>query len=82
MNRELGKRLKMAGFPVARYQSGHKFYPNEAAASWSEATRAHGVIINQYELDNHAKDIESGYYCPDLSDLIGACSDKFARLLS
>ena len=39
MNRELAKRLKMAGFPVARYQSGHKFYPNEAAASWSEATQ-------------------------------------------
>jgi hypothetical protein len=80
MDRELARQLKMAGFPVVRYQSGHKFYPNEAAARWSEAARAHGVTINRYELNDHAKDIESGYYCPNLSDLIGACGDKFARL--
>jgi hypothetical protein len=80
MNRELAKQLKMAGFPIARYRAGYKFYPREDAASWSEVSRMHGVTINRYVLDDHAEDIKNGYYCPNLSDLIGACGDKFARL--
>ena len=80
MDRELAKQLKMAAFPIAKYRAGHKFYPSESAEGWSDATRTHGVTIHQYELESHSHDIESGYYCPSLSELIAACGAKFARL--
>ena len=80
MKRELAKELKAAGFPVGTYQLGHRFYPHENATNWPDATRAQGVTVTPYELENHRQDIENGYYCPTLSDLIGACGGKFARL--
>lgn len=80
MNRELAKELKAAGFPIKAYQLGHRFYPNEVASGWPDATRAHGVTVTPYELENHLQDIKDGYYCPTLSDLIGACGGKFSRL--
>jgi len=80
MNRTLAKQLKTAGFPVQIYQAGHKFYPNENSAEWSEAARQHGVTVTPFELQNHLQDIKDGYYCPSLSDLIAACGPSFARL--
>jgi hypothetical protein len=80
MNRELAKELKAAGFPVRFFQIGHKFYPHEKSAGWSEASRTSGITITPYELQNHARDIEDGYYCPTLPDLIEACGENFARL--
>ena len=80
MDRELAKELKAAGFPIKAYQPRHRFYPNENAAGWPEATRTHGVTVTPYELKNCLQDINNGYYCPTLSDLIGACSGKFSRL--
>jgi len=80
MNRELAKELKVAGFPAKAYQLRHKFYPNENATRWADATRIRGVTITAYELENHMQDIEDGYYCPTLSDLIGACRGRFSRL--
>lgn len=72
--------LKTAGFPVRFFQVGHKFYPREKNAHWSEASRQNGITITPYELENHARDIEDGYYCPTLPDLIEACGEHFARL--
>jgi hypothetical protein len=80
MNRKLAKELKAAGFPIRFFQVGHKFYPHEKSAGWSEASRKSGVTITPYELQNHARDIEDGYYCPTLPDLIEACGKRFARL--
>jgi hypothetical protein len=80
MNRELAKELKGAGFPAKAYEPGHRFYPDENAARWPEATRTHGVTVTAYELENHLEDIKAGYYCPTLSDLIAACGGKFSRL--
>jgi hypothetical protein len=80
MNRELAKELKVAGFPAKAYQLGHKFYPNENATRWPDTTRINGVTVTPYELENHLQDLEDGYYCPTLSDLIGACRGKFSRL--
>ncbi len=80
MNRELAKKLKIAGFPIHAYQAGHRFYPHENSAGWTDAARRHGVTIAHYELENRRQDIKDGYYCPSLSDLIEACGDSFARL--
>ncbi len=80
MNRELAKELKAAGFPVKIYELGHRFYPNENAAGWPEATQIQGVTVTPYELENHLQDIKAGYYCPTLSDLIAACGGRFSRL--
>ena len=80
MNRKLAEELKAADFPIRFYQAGHKFYPHEKSAGWSEASRKNGVTITAYELQNHLRDIEDGYYCPALADLIEACGDSFARL--
>jgi hypothetical protein len=77
MSRELAKELKAAGFRAERYQYGKKFYPYE---NGSEATRTLGVTVGPHALENGLADIKSGYYCPTLSDLIGACSGKFSRL--
>ena len=38
------------------------------------------MTVTPYELKNCLQDINNGYYCPTLSDLIGACSGKFSRL--
>lgn len=80
MNRQLAKELKAAGFPVRYFQVGHKFYPHEKNADFSEASRENGITITPYELQNHARAIEEGYYCPTLPDLIEACGRRFARL--
>jgi hypothetical protein len=80
MNRELAKELKGAGFPAKAYERGHRFFPDENAARWPEATRRRGVTVTAYELENHLEDIKAGYYCPTLSDLIAACGGKFSRL--
>jgi hypothetical protein len=80
MKRELAKELKSAGFPIPAFQVGHRFYPHENSTSWSEASRAAGVTITPYELQRHARDIEDGYYCPTLPDLIEACGKHFTRL--
>jgi len=80
MNRELAKDLKVAGFPMKAYQLGHRFFPCEDAIGWSDAARTRGVTVTPYELENHLPDIETGYYCPTLSDLIGACGGRFSRL--
>lgn len=80
MNRELAKCLKGAGFPIRVFEVGHKFYPLEESPGWSEASQAAGVTITPYELQHHARDIEEGYYCPALSDLIEACGKHFSRL--
>jgi hypothetical protein len=80
MDRELAKELKCAEFPIRSFQIGHKFYPSETSLKWSEASRRNGVTITPYELQNHLADIEEGYYCPTLPDLIEACGVHFARL--
>jgi hypothetical protein len=80
MNRELAKELKSAGFPNRFFQVGHKFYPSENSSRWSEEARRDGVAVTPYELQNHSRDIEEGYYCPTLPDLIEACGEHFARL--
>ncbi len=80
MNRALAEELKIAGFPISAYRAGHKFYPQENNAGWTEAARQHGVIIHPYDLENRLQDIKDGYYCPTLADLIDACGDRFARL--
>lgn len=80
MNRKLAKELKAAGFPIRFFQVGHKFYPHEKSGTWSELARKSGVAITPYELQNHNRDIEEGYYCPTLPDLIEACGKHFARL--
>lgn len=80
MNRRLAKELKVAGFPIQFFQVGHKFYPHENSTGWSEASRENGVVITPYDLQNRARDVEEGYYCPTLPDLIEACGKHFARL--
>jgi hypothetical protein len=80
MKRELAKELKAAGFPAKAYELGHRFYPNENATGWSDATRRLGVTVGAYEMEKHLQDIKAGYYCPTLSDLIGACGGRFSRL--
>ena len=80
MNRKLAKELKAAGFPIRLYRIGHKFFPHENNAAWSTAAREHGVTITNYELKNRLQDIEDGYYCPTLPDLIEACGEDFAGL--
>jgi hypothetical protein len=80
MKRELAKELKAAGFPIGTYRLGHKFYPPEQGGGWTDAARRHGVTITQYDLDERIADIAEGFYCPDLSDLIGACGPHFSRL--
>jgi hypothetical protein len=80
MKRELAKELKAAGFPIGTYRLGHKFYPPEHGGGWTDAARRHGVTITQYDLDERIADIREGLYCPDLSDLFGACGPHFARL--
>jgi hypothetical protein len=80
MNRKLATELKLAGFPIGRYRAGHKFYPQDNDAGWTDAARAQGVVLHQYDLENRLQDIRNGYYCPNLSDLIEACGDRFARM--
>ena len=80
MNRNLAKELKAASFPIQSYRAGHRFYPHENSAGWSEAARENGITIIPYELQNHSQDIQDGYYCPKLADLIEACGDHFGRL--
>jgi hypothetical protein len=80
MNRDLAKELKTAGFPIRSFRLGQKFYPNETHAQWSEASQRSGIFITHYELQNNAHEIEAGYYCPDLADLIEACGERFAHL--
>ena len=80
MNRKLAQDLKAAGFPIRAYQIGHRFYPHENSLGWPEATRKSGITISPYELQHHLQDIEDGYYCPSLADLIEACGENFARL--
>ena len=76
MDRAASKELKAAGFPIKAYQPRHKFYPNENAAGWPEAIFRNGVTVTPYELKNRLQDINNGYYCPTLSDLIGACGGQ------
>lgn len=80
MNRNLAKQLKAAEFPVWFFQVGHRFYPHENSASWNEASHDSSVTITPYELQHHSRDIEDGYYCPTLPDLIEACGKYFSRL--
>lgn len=80
MNRKLAKELKAGGFPIRFFQVGHKFYPHEKSRGWSEASRKNGITITPYELQNHVREIDHGYYCPSLPDLIEACGKHFARL--
>jgi hypothetical protein len=80
MDRKLAAELKLAGFPVGPYRAGHKFYPHENDAGWTDAAGRQGVMLHQYDLENRLQDIRNGYYCPSLSDLIEACGDRFARL--
>jgi hypothetical protein len=80
MNRELAKELKNAGFPIGAYRAGHKFYPPEQGGGWSDAARRHGVTVTPYDLEDRMQDINDGCYCPNLSDLIGACGASFSRL--
>jgi len=80
MTRDLARQLKTAGFPIGAYRVGHVFYPPEQGGEWSERSRRHGVTITPYDLDAHMQDIRDGYYCPDVSDLIDACGERFARL--
>jgi hypothetical protein len=80
MNRELAQELKAAGFRARSYQVGHKFYPQEGNATWTEAERKHGVTITLYELQARLPDIDNGYYCPSLVDLVEACGDRLSRL--
>jgi hypothetical protein len=76
----LAKELKIAGFPIAAYRPGHKFYPPEQGSGWSDVERQHGVTITLEVLEDCLQDIKNGYYCPNLSDLIDACGKSFARL--
>jgi len=80
MNRDLAIQLKAAGFPIDRYRTGHKFYPCEQSAGWSDAARRHGVIITGYDLQDRLQDLQDGYYCPNLPDLIDACGERFRQL--
>lgn len=80
VNRDLAKRLKSAGFTPRALQVGRKLYPHESSTGWSEASRQHGITITHYTLQNRLPDIQEGYYCPSLSDLIEACGDRFGRL--
>ena len=80
MNRSVAKELKVAGFPIRCFRLGQKFYPNETDAQWSEWSQRNGVPITHYELQNHAREIEAGYYCPNLAELIEACGERFAHL--
>ncbi|MGO9048294.1 MAG: hypothetical protein ACLQFW_15645 [Xanthobacteraceae bacterium] len=80
MTRALAKKLKIAGFPIGTYRVGHKFYPPEQGGEWNETARRHGVTITSHDLQEHMQDMRDGYYCPDVSDLIEACGDRFARL--
>jgi hypothetical protein len=45
-----------------------------------DAARRDGVTLTHYDLENRLQDIKDGHYCPNLSDLIEACGDSFARL--
>ena len=38
------------------------------------------MTVTHYDLEDRLQDLENGYYCPNLSDLIEACSDSFSRL--
>jgi hypothetical protein len=80
MNRKLAVELKLAGFPIGAYRAGHKFYPRENDTGWTDAAHLQGVTLHRYDLENRLQDIRQGYYCPNLSDLIDACGDRFARL--
>lgn len=80
MNRDLAMQLKAAGFPIHHYRAGHKFYPSEQSAGWSDAARRHGVIVTGYDLQDRLQDLKDGYYCPSLPDLIDACGERFRRL--
>jgi len=80
MNRALAKELKDAAFPMPAYRAGHKFYPPEQGGDWSDAARQNGVTITAYDLEERLQDIENGYYCPNLSDLVEACAGSFSRL--
>jgi hypothetical protein len=80
MNLQLAKELKAAGFPIRYFEVGHQFYPNENNAEFSEASGGSSITITPYELQHHARDIEEGYYCPNLPDLIEACGEHFAHL--
>ncbi len=52
MDRELAKELKVAGFPIAVFRAGHKFYPPEQGGGWSDDARQHGVTVTQYDLED------------------------------
>jgi hypothetical protein len=80
MNSELAKDLKIAGFPMKVYQLGRRFFPREDAIGRPDAARTQGGTVTPYELEHHQQDSESGYDCPALSDLIGACEGRFSRL--
>jgi len=80
MKRELAKELKAAGFPLGVKRVGHRFYPEENNEHWSTTERERGAVITTDDLQNRWQDIEKGYYCPPLADLIDACGDRFARL--
>jgi hypothetical protein len=80
MNRSLARDLTAAGFPIRSFRLGQKFYPNETHTQWSEASHRSGIFITHYELQNNAREIEAGCYCPNLADLIEACGERFAHL--
>jgi hypothetical protein len=80
MNRELAEELKAAGFPIGAFRAGHKFYPHESDAGWTEGAQRQGVVLHSNDLEDRLRDITNGYYCPNLSDLIEACGGRFARL--
>jgi len=80
MKRELARELKVAGFPMPPYRAGHYFYPHEDDTGWTDTARRHGVTVTHYDLEDRLQDLENGYYCPNLSDLIEACGDSFSRL--
>ena len=80
MKRELAKELKITGFPMPPYRAGHHFYPHEDDTGWTDAARRHGVTVTHYDLEDRLQDLENGYYCPNLSDLIEACGERFSRL--
>jgi hypothetical protein len=80
MTRDFAKQLKLAGFPMPPYRVGHRFYPLETSTGWTDFARSDGVTITRYELENRLPDIEEGYYCPILADLLEACGDRFGRL--
>ncbi len=80
MDRELAEELKAAGFPIAAYRAGHKFYPPDQGGGWSDTARQHGVTVTRYDLEGQMQALKDGYYCPDVSDLIEACGSSFSRL--